>query len=90
MLQTVDPWSVLLRPVISESAIEKIEKENKLTFIVDRRANKKVIEFAVEKLFDVKVKKINTLITIKGEKKAYVRLEPEFSAADIATRIGIL
>ncbi|MHA1834598.1 MAG: 50S ribosomal protein L23, partial [Candidatus Baldrarchaeia archaeon] len=61
----------------------------KLTFIVDRRANKPTIKKAVESLFKVKVDKVNTLITPDGRKKAYVKLSPEYSAADIATKLGI-
>lgn len=86
----VDPWSVIIRPVMSEVAIEKIERENKLTFIVDIKANKHMIKRAVEELFGVKVMKVNVLITTRGEKKAYVKLAPEFKASDIATKLGIL
>ncbi len=86
----LDPWEIIIRPVISESSIEKIERENKLTFIVNIKANKHMIKWAIEKLFDVKVVKVNTLITPKGEKKAYIKLAPEFKASDIATRLGIL
>ncbi len=86
----IDPWSIIVRPVISEAAIERIERENKLTFIVDIRANKQMIKWAVEQLFNVKVVKVNTLITPRGEKKAYVKLAPEHRASDVATKLGIL
>ncbi|MCS7368527.1 MAG: 50S ribosomal protein L23 [archaeon GBS-70-058] len=86
----MDPWKIIVRPVISESALRKIEVENKLTFIVDRNANKHLIKWAVEKLFNVKVDKVNTLITPKGEKKAYVKLSSEYSASDVASKMGIL
>ncbi|MHA1410413.1 MAG: 50S ribosomal protein L23 [Candidatus Odinarchaeia archaeon] len=76
-------------PVITETALELIETENKITFIVHRKANKKMIKEAVEKLYDVKVDKVNTLIRPDGKKKAYVKLSPESNAADIATKIGI-
>jgi len=36
-----DPFKVIKKPVTSEKAINMIERENKLTFIVDRRSNKK-------------------------------------------------
>ncbi|RLG84317.1 MAG: 50S ribosomal protein L23, partial [Thermoprotei archaeon] len=45
---------------------------------------------AVEELFGVKVIKVRTLITMEGEKKAYVKLHPDFKATDIATRLGLL
>jgi large subunit ribosomal protein L23 len=89
-MEDMDPWKIIIRPVISESALRKIEAENKLTFIVDRNANKHLIKWAVEKLFNVKVDKVNTLITPKGEKKAYVKLSSEHSASDVASKMGIL
>jgi large subunit ribosomal protein L23 len=89
-MEDIDPWKIIIRPVISESALRKIETENKLTFIVDRNANKHLIKWAVEKLFNVKVDKVNTLITPKGEKKAYVKLSSEYSASDVASKMGIL
>lgn len=83
-------YDVILRPVVSEKALSLIEKNNTLTFIVDIRVNKSYIKEAIEKLFDVKVEKVNTLITSKGEKKAYVKLKPEHKASDVAVKLGIL
>jgi len=85
-----DPHRIIRKTVITEKAIEMIQKENKLTFIVDRRANKPMIKRAVEMLFDVEVEKVNALITPKGEKKAIVKLAKEYSALEIATNLGIL
>lgn len=85
-----DPTKVLIRPVTSEKALNYIEKYNTLTFIADIDATKNEIKYAVEKLFGVKVEDVRTLITTKGEKKAYVRLKPEFKASEVATKLGIL
>nr|MDO8091441.1 50S ribosomal protein L23 [Candidatus Sigynarchaeota archaeon] len=84
-----NPYKVIIRPVTTESALELIESENKLVFLVDRRANKPTIKRAVEELYDVKVEKVNTLILPGGKKKAYVKLSPEYSAIDVATEIGV-
>ncbi len=84
-----DPYTVIIRPVVTEKAVSMIEKENKLTFIVDRRATKQDIKRAVEEMFEVKVQKVNVLITMKGEKKAYVKLKPEYDASEIAAKIGL-
>ncbi len=86
----MDPYKIIIRPVITEKAIDKIEKENTLVFIVDIKATKHMIKRAVEEIFKVKVVKVNTLITPQGEKKAYVKLAKEYSAVDIASRLGIL
>ncbi|MDV3103052.1 50S ribosomal protein L23 [Thermococcus waiotapuensis] len=85
----MDPYKVIVRPVVTEKAVSLIEKENKLTFIVDKRATKQDIKRAVEEMFQVKVEKVNTLITMKGEKKAYVKLKPEYNASEVAARMGL-
>ena len=85
----MDPYKVIVKPVVTEKAVAMIENENKLTFIVDKRATKQDIKRAVEAMFDVKVEKVNVLITLRGEKKAYVKLKPEYSASEVAARIGL-
>ncbi|ALV61922.1 LSU ribosomal protein L23Ae (L23p) [Thermococcus sp. 2319x1] len=85
----MDPYKVIIRPVVTEKAISMVERENKLTFIVDRRATKEDVKRAVEEIYNVKVEKVNTLITMKGEKKAYVKLKPEYRASEVAARIGL-
>ncbi|OYT52174.1 MAG: 50S ribosomal protein L23 [Desulfurococcales archaeon ex4484_204] len=82
--------SIIKRVVATEKAINYIEKYNTLTLLVDLKASKHDIKRAVEDLFDVKVAEVRTLITPKGDKKAYVKLRPEFKASEIATRLGIL
>ncbi len=80
---------IILYPSVTEKTMKTLESENKLVFIVNRQANKRQIKDAVEKLYEVKVSGIRTVITPKGEKKAFVTLAPEFKAEEIATRIGI-
>ena len=82
-------YDVIKRPLITEKTFDLIEKENKLVFIVERRANKSQIKRAIEKIHNVKVIKVNTLITPRGEKKAFIKLNPENSASDIAIDLGI-
>ncbi len=85
-----DPASIIKRSLATEKSLSLIEKNNTLVFIVDLRASKSDIREAVEKLFNVKVERVNTLITMKGEKKAYVKLKPEYKASEIATRLGLI
>jgi len=82
-------YKIIKRPLITEKTFDLIEKENKLVFLVNRKANKNQIKKAIEKLHNVKVVKINTMISPKGEKKAFVKLHPEYSAQDIAIDLGI-
>jgi len=86
----MDPYKILKYPHLTEKSIGLIEKENKIVFVVDKKANKKQIKEAFEKLFEVKVDKVNLLITRKGEKKAFIKINPKFKASDVATKLGII
>ena len=70
-MSTSDPrhYDVILSPVITEKATMASEY-NKVTFKVARNATKPQIKEAVEKLFDVKVKSVNTLVR-KGKTKVF-------------------
>lgn len=85
----LDVNDILIRPVITESTFDLIEMENKIVFIVHKKANKNVIKQAVETLYNVKCVKVNTMITPLGEKKAFVRLSPSDSASEVANKIGL-
>jgi large subunit ribosomal protein L23 len=67
-----------------------VERDNKLIFVVNFKAEKSDVKKAVEELYEVKVSKVNLLITPQGVKKAFVRLSPEFKASDVAIKLGIL
>jgi large subunit ribosomal protein L23 len=97
-MTTTDPrhYDVIISPVITEKATLASEN-NQVMFKVARNATKPQIKEAVEKLFDVKVKSVNTLVRkgktrmfrgIRGElsdvKKAIVTLE-EGHRIDVTT-----
>jgi large subunit ribosomal protein L23 len=86
----MDPHAVILHPIMTEVTSRLMETENKLVFIVDIKADKKEIRRAVEDLYEVRIRDVNVMITPKGEKKAFVRLDPEFNATDIAIKLGVL
>ena len=77
-------------PLLTEKAVSIIDKENKITFIVDRNATREEVKKEVEDRFGVKVDKINMMITPKSQKKAVVRLAKEYSAQDLATHLNII
>ncbi len=62
-------YDVILAPVITEKATIASE-HNKVTFKVRQDATKPQIKEAVEKLFDVKVKRVNTLVR-EGKQKMF-------------------
>lgn len=58
----LDRFSIVKFPLTTESAMKKIEDNNTLVFIVDKRANKPQVKQAVKKLYDIDVAKVNTLV----------------------------
>jgi large subunit ribosomal protein L23 len=68
---TIDPrhYDVIVSPVITEKATT-LSEQNKVVFRVSPDATKPAIKAAVERLFDVKVVSVNTLVT-KGKEKIF-------------------
>jgi large subunit ribosomal protein L23 len=68
---SLDPrlYDIIVSPVITEKATT-LSEQNKVVFKVRHDATKPQIKEAVEKLFDVKVKAVNTLVR-KGKHKAF-------------------
>ncbi|MFQ5522414.1 MAG: 50S ribosomal protein L23 [Acidimicrobiia bacterium] len=56
-----DVHDIILAPVVSEKSYELIEELNAYTFEVDPRSNKEEIRDAIERIFEVKVLKVNTM-----------------------------
>jgi ribosomal protein L23 len=81
---------ILRHPVSTEKAIRMMEAENKLIFVVEKSANKKIIAHAFEKYFKIKPIKVNTLVRSDGIKRAIITLPADKPAIDIATNLGML
>ena len=92
-----DPYDIILMPWITEKTLEArrvadpeigyAQNNNRIEFIVHRDATKWQIRAAVEELFEVKVAKVNTRITITG-KHASVRLAEGYDAEEAALKLG--
>jgi large subunit ribosomal protein L23 len=79
---------IVLHAYVTEKAMDEMERQNKLEFVVDRRANQAQIKRAIEELYSCKVQKITVKIVRVG-KIATVRFKPEYSAEDIGSRAGV-
>ena len=92
-----DPFDIIVMPWITEKTLEArrisdpdigfLQNNNRIEFIVHRDATKAQIKRAVEELFEVKVDKVNTRITITG-KHASVRLAEGYDAEGGDTQAG--
>jgi large subunit ribosomal protein L23 len=78
-----------MKPIVTEKAVMMIERENVLTFQVERGKNRTEVKNEIEDIFGVKVKNVRVLIK-NGKKYVYVRLKPKFLAIDIATKMGLM
>jgi large subunit ribosomal protein L23 len=80
---------VIRFPLVTEKAMNDMDFENKLQFVVHDEASKIDVREAVESQFEVDVNDVNTMITMKGQKKAIVRLSEDDDAQEVASRIGV-
>ena len=93
-------FNVLKKPLLTEKATDMRDFNNQIAFEVDPRANKAMVTEAVQKIFNVKVVKVNILNTASkpkklgrysglrsGYKKAIVFLK-EGEKIDIFERVG--
>lgn len=84
----MDPYKVIIKPLSTEKSLRLMESENKLMFVVHRSATKQDVIKAIKVLYDMTCVKVNTYITMKGEKRAFIQLaEP---AIDLATKLGMM
>jgi large subunit ribosomal protein L23 len=90
MMMVMDNSNIIKFPVSTEKSMRLMESENKLVFVVDRKASKDQIAKAVKELFNVEVVKVNTHITSAGIKRAFVKLGEKTPAIDIATQLGMM
>jgi large subunit ribosomal protein L23 len=79
---------IILHAYVTEKSMDEMERQNKLEFVVDRRANRAEIRAAIEGIYQCKVAKITTKIVRVG-KIATIRFTKEFSAEDIGGRAGV-
>ncbi|MDA8122351.1 MAG: 50S ribosomal protein L23 [Deltaproteobacteria bacterium] len=86
----MNPSDVLKRPLITEKATMLKGMTNAVSFEVDRRAKKKQIQEAVEKLFKVKVVEVRTM-NVSGKVKRRGRtvgLRPGWKKAVVTLKPG--
>jgi large subunit ribosomal protein L23 len=80
---------IIHHPLVTEKAMNEMDFDNKLQFIVHLDATKTEIKAEVERRYEVTIDKVNTQVTPKGRKKATVRLSAEDDAQEIASRLGV-
>ena len=81
--------SLIKYPNVTEKAMNEMDFENKLEFVVDADAHKPEIRDALEEQFEISIVSVNTQITPDGRKKATVRLSEDDDAQEVASRIGV-
>jgi len=79
---------LILHAYVTEKSMDEMERQNKLEFVVDRRASRPEIKRAVEETYQCRVSKVTIKIVGIG-KIATVRFSKEFSAEDIGSRAGV-
>ena len=85
-----DPRKIILKPLLTEKSTRMKDVSNTVAFAVDRRANKIEIKRAVQKMFDVRVRTVRTMI-VHGKVKRMGRFEgrrPDWKKAFVTLKEG--
>lgn len=80
----------LLYPIATEKAVNMIERDNMITYVVDMRATKPKIKEEFEEEFKVKVRKIGILRSTRNLKKAFITIDRAWKASDIALKLKLI
>ena len=72
----MNPYNVLIRPILSEKSNGTRESLGKYTFQIDMRAGKEDVTNAIEKIYSVKVAGVQTLIKRGRERRRGVHIIP--------------
>ena len=80
---------MIKEPYITEKTFNMIERENKLTFIVADKANKRNIADSLQSLYASDISDVNTFRTVRG-KKAVVKFGTPEGARELATKLGLV
>jgi len=75
--------------ISSEKAVRLIETDNILVAKFDRKAKKPEIKKLIEEMFKVKVESVNTLMRL-NKTYAYIKLNKDNPAIDVATSLGMI
>ena len=81
---------MIRNPLNTEKSIRMMESSNTLVFAVDPKDRKEEIKKAIETQFNVKVRSVRTMTSLKGKKRAIVTLDPANPAIDVATKLGMM
>ncbi len=85
-----NPREIIFEPLITEKGTHLKADDNAYLFAVNKNANKIEIKWALEKMFNVKAKKINTIM-VKGKPKAmgqYIGMRPDWKKAIVFLPAG--
>ncbi len=83
-----DAYDILLKPFVTEKTMLQIERDNMIWFIVHENSTRDQIKKAVEEISGMKIASVNILRDKEG-KKAAVKISKDFSAEELATKLGI-
>lgn len=86
----MNQYDIIKYPLSTEKSIRLMESENKLIFVVNKKATKKEIKKAIEDMFKVEVDDVNIFVNADGEKRAYIKFSAKNPAIDIATQMGLM
>ncbi|AEA38681.1 60S ribosomal protein L23A (nucleomorph) [Cryptomonas paramecium] len=81
---------IIKYPLVTEASMKKIQYENTITIITHPSTTKKKIFKFIKVSYKTLPVKINTLIQLNGNKKAFIKFPSHYDALDVANKIGFI
>jgi large subunit ribosomal protein L23 len=69
-IKTFVDYDIIRYPLLTEKSTKILEEANAYVFVVEKTATKDSVKSAIEKIFDVKVVSVNTIV-VKGKRKIF-------------------
>ncbi|MBI4014517.1 MAG: 50S ribosomal protein L23 [Candidatus Aenigmarchaeota archaeon] len=86
----VVPFTSIKFVLMTEKSVQGIEAQNRMVFIVDRKATKGSIAKEITATFNTPVKSVRTMFDQEGRKRAFVAFKNAGAAGEVAIKLGVI
>lgn len=87
---SIVPFTSIKFVLMTEKSVQGIESQNRMVFIVNRKATKESIAKEISATFNTPVKSVRTMFDQDGRKRAFVSFKNAGAAGEVAIKLGVI
>ncbi len=84
------PFTFVKFALMTEKSVQGIEAQNRMVFIIERKATKENVAKEITAMFNTPVKSVRTMFDQDGRKRAFVAFKNAGAAGEVAIKLGII